>query len=209
MASFNIGRTDRVFFVGSTGSGKTTLAKSLLWGLPYVVILDPKHTFSLPESWPHGWHYANAPRRHQDMRDAATLVYRPTYDEILDGCEEFFQWIFARGNTIVYVDEAATISKPRSIGRGYDRNIREGREKGIGIWSATQRPRFIPQVLMTESESFFVFRLRSEEDRKIVAGFTISEVRDKVPTGNGFWYYNDKTQRAKYYAKANVGDVLK
>ena len=39
--------SDRVAFIGASGTGKTELAKFFLSRLNRVVVIDPKHTFRL------------------------------------------------------------------------------------------------------------------------------------------------------------------
>lgn len=201
-----IKRDERAFFVGATGSGKTLLAKALLWKQPNTVVLDTKRTFTLPDDWDHEY-YSSVADMKSEAHDDITMIYRPDPDELDTGCEDFFRYAFERGNVRIFVDEASDVTKGPRIGRWYERCIRLGRELNVSTWSATQRPRNIPQVIMTESEHMFIFRLRSEDDRKRVAQFTADEILTKVPKGHGFWYYNDPKQILRYYPAANVGKL--
>lgn len=196
-----IRRDDRVFLVGTTGSGKTSLVKALLWNNRNVVVLDPKRTFT--------WN-----KEHELTTDfdrvvthdfEVPLVYRPSLDMLDDMAEPFFNWAFDEGDLIVYVDEVQRVTTPHKIGRGYASCIQLGRERNVSVWSATQRPANIPQIIATESEHHFIFRLRHPNDRKKMGEFTDPQVTEKNPEGNGFWYYNDHTQALKYYKKADLG----
>lgn len=205
MSAFQIRHNERCFFVGTTGSGKTTLAKALLWGKRSVYVLDPKRTFGVPESWPMGSiTYTSLPelRRHETDE---TAIYRPSPEEMKSYCDDFFFHIFDVSNCIVFVDEIMSVCPSGRIGQGYAHCIQLGRERGIGTWSATQRPAMVPLVTMTESEHYFVFRLKNPDDRKRMGAYADPLLERKVPDKNGFFDYNENTQIVKYYKKANVG----
>lgn len=200
---------ERCFFVGTTGSGKTTLAKALLWDKPYVYVLDPKRTFTVPESWPMGSKtYTSLPQlmRHDSEE---TAIYRPSPMEMKTYCNDYFFHVFDVGNCFVFVDEVMSVCPAGRIGQGYAHCIQLGRERGIGTWSATQRPAMVPLVTMTESEYYFVFRLKNPDDRKRMGNYADPILERKVPDKNGFYYYNENTQRVKYYPKASVGVLAK
>lgn len=205
----HIRRNDRVFIVGTTGSGKTTLAKALLYGLPNVVILDPKHTFRLPETWQHVT--LTDMGEVQRFKGPETMIFRPTLDEMdtmlsQRTSDPFFHWVFERGNTYLYIDEVMRVTAGNRIGKGYATVLQLGRERGIGCWSATQRPANIPLVVMTESEHYFVFRLRNIEDRRRIYEYTGYPEFLQIPRDeHGFYYYNDRNSQITYYRKAKLG----
>jgi hypothetical protein len=188
---------DRVFIVGATGTGKTTIVQTLLARRPWVVILDPKHQFSLR---------SNARRTStrgdktefvtSDLRKAINfdeptpIIYRPGLLECKRGCPEFWEWIWQRENTVVYVDEVIAVSPAVNIPLAYGRCIQMGRSKNIGVWSATQRPARIPINLMSEAEHYIAFELRNPADIKRVAEFTDPVVLQDRATGHDFWYYS-------------------
>ncbi len=172
--------SDRVAFLGSTGSGKTQLAKFFLEKLNRVVVIDPKHTFKL-DGFKKGW---TPPSFKNDFK----LIVRPkrSEDERLD---ELFLKLFKMGNVTIYCDEMATLSDffPEST-RTLEDIARTGREKRVALWSAMQRPRGCPKVFLTESEVFFCFNLRAEEDRKYVQTFAGDEATHSKVKKFSFWY---------------------
>lgn len=206
--SVNIKRTDRAMFCGRTGSGKTTLARSLLrsCNLPYAV-LDPKHRY----------------------RDGDVKVGR-TFNKKLDeqiirvdpigGNDELALWdeqiwnIWRESDRIIYVDEATLITPPRSILPELGRAIRTGRERNVAVWVGTQRPKDIPSVVFTEAEHFFLFRLGWEDDRRKVSSFT-SPYLDPVYDGmmregreskHDFVYYGVEDDRLIRCRATNLPD---
>lgn len=159
------GPTDRAFLVGTTGSGKTTLARHLLQSRQYVVVYDAKHTLN----WP-GYKRITRLRDvvKQDPRGVPRIIYRPEVREYRDPVvrDWFFRWIFQRKNCTVYVDELYLIMDDGGMfPYFYHACVAQGRERKIEVWSATQRPFRIPIVIMSESEHFFIFRLQDRDSR--------------------------------------------
>lgn len=152
---------DRVFFTGQTGSGKTTLAKYLLAYYPYVVIYDGKGQIKWPEYKLH----TSLDKLAQDP--APRLIYKPNPNELqdADSINEFFHWIYLRGNTVLYVDEIYSIVVGANLPFWYHACLTRGRELGISVWSGAQRPMLIPQTVLSESENAFIYRLSMPQDQ--------------------------------------------
>jgi DNA helicase HerA-like ATPase len=186
MTVIQIRNSERVAFIGATGSGKTVLAKYLLAGLNRVVVLDPKHTFNLP-GFKAGW---KLPLTSGDFR----LVIRPRGedDERLAG---FLLRLMREGSVTIYCDEAATTADvfPETT-QVLTEIARTGRERHVAIWCTMQRPRRVPLTMLTETETFFVFSVRSKDDRDYIKGYTGDEVTDKLPRFM-FWYYRAESDR--------------
>lgn len=190
---------DRCLFVGRTNSGKTTLAKMLMLLAMMSIkregqefrILDPKHSASFDSllNFPVDTDY-DPKKRQQTIRTKA----EPDADQshFYDG---IMADIFRRQNTLVYVDEITLVTPNRPVTPAYGALIRQGRERGIGVWSATQRPFDIPKICFTESEHIFIFQLTDENDRKRVSQFTGDEVKGRIDyvKGHDFLYYNVMT----------------
>lgn len=160
--------TDRALFVGQTGSGKTTLARQLLKFRVFKVLVDFKGTLHWPEYRVHtslaGLVKAREPG----------LIYRPSYEESRNEVvqEQFWEWVYRRRNTTVYVDETAAITNGDQFPHYFGACLMRGRELGIEMWCATQRPMRIPQVVLSESEHVYAFRLRLPQDRARVEALT-------------------------------------
>ncbi len=160
--------SDRALLVGQTGSGKTTLARYLLTARKYRVVADYKGKLNWPE------YTVCTTLRALVQNRADSLLYRPNYGESQDEeiCARFWEWIYQRGNCTVYVDETAAITNGNTYPYHYGAVLMRGRELGIELWSATQRPKDIPQVVLSESEHVFAFRLRLPQDRERVEQLT-------------------------------------
>lgn len=164
--------TDRAFFVGTTGSGKTTLARHLLAHRSHVAVLDLKRTLR--------W---DGYRRVDRLRDAVRadpratprITYAPRVQEFGDWglLNGFFRWCFERRHTTVYVDELLLIMDAGGqFPWWYQACVAQGRERGVEVWSATQRPHRVPIVALSESEHYYVFRMAVREDRARIEGVT-------------------------------------
>lgn len=166
--------SDRAIFVGQTGSGKTTLAEQMCSTRAFVIALDPKGLLK----WQGYRRFTTldglTKAVDKDPRKIPRAIYAPTYNELQDAAtiDEFFQWIYLRKNCLVYIDELYAITKndvyPWHMGACYTR----GRERNIETWGATQRPARVPQIVFSESEHVYCFRLRMPQDRDRVEDMT-------------------------------------
>lgn len=154
---------ERLFLTGQTGSGKTTLAEFLLSKRKFVVVYDGKGRID--------WKNYKRFTRFKDLiqSDNEKLIYKPNWDELAEQdpetVDKFFQWIYQRGNTTLYVDEIYSIVIGSKLPRYYHAVLTRGRELGISVWSGCQRPMLIPQTVLSESENAFAFRLSLTQDR--------------------------------------------
>lgn len=172
---------ERVVIVGATGSGKTILAKHFLPRLNRVFVIDPKHTFRLE-----GFKIRKGlPVLGQNWR----TIYRPgkNDDEPMAGLLEN---LFKLKHCTIYCDELATLSEKFPYATEVLGDIaRTGRERHVSVWTALQRPRWVPRVFFTEAESMFIFNLRGEDDRDYMSKFTDEIVREPIEKFS-FWYWH-------------------
>jgi len=182
---FEISPSQRAIFLGRTGSGKTYLASRLLMYQQNVIALDSKGTLKIP-----GFDLVRDPRKLASAAQRYNVVFRPPWNFSPEELDKVFVWVLRRGHTLLYIDElyavASEYTRPNSPLGGI---VTRGRELGIGLWSATQRPSRIPLWILSEAEHSFVFSLRLKNDRLRVE----EALEDKIPwqtieTGHGFWY---------------------
>ena len=161
-------RTDRAVLVGQTGSGKTTLARYLLNARKYKVVADYKGRIDWPE-----YRLYTSLKKLVKAKEPA-LLYRPSYAESRDedAISRFWEWIYRRGGTTAYADEITAFTNRDTYPFHYGACLVRGREMGIEVWSATQRPTGSPQVMFSESEHFYSFKLKLPQDRERVESFT-------------------------------------
>ena len=117
------------------------------------------------------------------------IIYAPCYDEYnLEGFDNFFNWIFARQNTILWIDELMSIGTVHKYPMGLHKLMIMGRSKHIGVWSCTQRPSGIPSIVPANSKYFFVFNLYLNADRKKMVETTGFDELNQIPEGHNFWF---------------------
>jgi adenylate kinase family enzyme len=166
--------SEHVTFMGTTGSGKTVLARRLLETLDRVIVIDPKHeyraegferAFRMPHFWERSFRLIWRPRRSDDER-LADMLYR----------------LFRKKHLTVYVDELTSITDlfPKTTDQLSDM-IRTGREPEVTLWSSYQRPVWVPRWFISESRHKFVFTLDDQEDRDRAAKFLGASAKEPVP----------------------------
>ena len=188
-----------VFVCGRTGTGKSYLAEQYLKGYDYVVKLDTKD--ETDERYMEGHSPWEGLEENKDFTvcrsidelddiDTKKIIYVPPYEEQTeDNFNQFFAWIFERGNTILWIDELMSIGTssryPRELGRLYQ----QGRSKGVGIWACSQRPSGVPLIATSSTSYFFVFDQTLPQDRKRLVETTGMPELEQLPNGHNFWYY--------------------
>ena len=184
---------ERLLIIGTTGSGKTTLATNLLRLYNRVVAIDPKQTLGSGErGGGHlpGYRLAKTPRELDRLARRHDYVqYRPDIRyQTPEEWERVYDFLYRAGNRAVYTDEAFDVHHwnrpPNSLRRCYT----SGRELGLCMITATQRPRGIDRRILTESERFAVFHLRDPDDQR----FLRSRIGEGRLPAFGFWYTVDR-----------------
>lgn len=184
---------------GMTGTGKSFLAEQYVKGYPYAVKLDTKdETAERKVQGLSAWEGLKEGTDFQVVRDFEELEYAETpkiifcpdfLEQTQELFDDFFQWIFLRQNTCLWIDElmsVGTVHKyPPQLGRLYT----QGRSKFISLFSCTQRPSGIPTIALSNSSYFFVFDMMNLDDRKKMASCTGMEKMKESPDGHNFWFY--------------------
>lgn len=196
----------RLLFIGQTGSGKSVAARRLLklarrrgWR---IVIVDPKKDWMkyLGKRYPYaekGLGTVDSPWLVKEFNPKlAVQVFQPLeWDAV---CEAFFKAVIAMRNTIIYIDEITQLASATVVPKEIKLIWTQGRSLNIGAWCATQRPKGIPVVVKDQSEVWFLFRVNSKDDRKVVKGYLpiedMPEVVDRPLPKYWFYYWEDSME---------------
>jgi DNA helicase HerA-like ATPase len=197
---------ERAVVIGQTGCGKTWFVRSMLGayrGRRQIVIIDSKHDPALNRL--KGARYCatlSAVERSRFPR-WPIVVWRPQGVDANDyeTFDRFYAWLYARGNTVAYIDEVAqTVQGPTSYGPGFNDLVCRGRVRGLVVIYGTQRPVLLPRIIFSESSRFFVFYIVDKRDRQTIAAFSDPQLETIVPDRHGFWYMNVKTREVSYFS---------
>jgi hypothetical protein len=193
-----------VLITGKTGSGKTYLASYMTKPLKRLVVLDGKGSLS-------GWNLepwdnqsiSKLNKRDEPVRIRALPPFGVDPDiywnKVLSTC-------YLAGNCTIYIDELYAISPPNQrpspeLFGVYTR----GREPGVGVWGATQRPVSIPLIALSEAEHFFMFRLSLGEDRQRMSAFMTYDVVKTIQDTHGFYYMFAEWDKPIYVKQLEAG----
>lgn len=189
---------ERVFLCGKTGSGKTFAARHICAPLRRLVVLDPKARIDEAE-----WSVAPWDREARMLlrngEPIRALVRAPIGPGADDEWERAYREVLNAGNVTIYIDEVYGVIETGKPSPYLTALWTRGRELGIGAVAASQRPSWIPRVLMSEAEHYFAFRLSLMDDRRTLAEIMGPEVLDPILDEHGFYYSRTEWDAPLYF----------
>lgn len=190
-----------MFLVGETGSGKTYLAKKVLPFFENVVALDPKCTLGDENKGLPGFRMIRDPRSLSYMKHPRIQVRLDPRYQTAKYWDSIYWWIYNRKNTMVYTDEVYLVLQGDKATTGMRACITSGRERGIGMIHACQRPSTIPVIVRSESQRFACFYLGNEDDRRTMYGHVPDKrILNLIEHEHAFYFFN-QIGREFHYAK--------
>lgn len=166
--------THHAFISGMNGCGKTILAEVLLGTRRnnLILVFDPKDELN----W-YGFKKYNSIYK-LITANPRHAIYAPRIEELDDPAvhDAFFKFGFIRQrknfkhrqdlSTTVYVDEVYSVTRNQELPLYYKADLTRGRKIRLETWSATQRPKLIPQFLMSESKHNYLFYHQMLQDKQ-------------------------------------------
>jgi hypothetical protein len=134
------------------------------------------------------------------LRLGAGIIIAQTTEEsefsrLLDAAQSFYRTARSSQPRLIYVDEVMDFYKVGGHTVGNNallRAARAGRELGLGLLIASQRPRHIPVQLVQEANKLYLFKLRNTNDVDHLEEFgTPDDLWQHVPNEQRWFYYYD------------------
>lgn len=196
---------ERVFLCGKTGSGKTYAARVLCAKTQRLIVLDPKARINPGPGGKDPWRLMPWDREARRLLAASdpvrALVRVPVGADLEEAWEPIYEAVLAAGNCTIYIDEVYGVAPNANRPSPYLAALwTRGRELGVGAFAASQRPFWVPIVMLSEATHFFNFRLRVMEDRRRMSEHMGPEVLEEVPRGDehGFFYMRETDYEPVY-----------
>ncbi len=196
----------RLFIAGSTGSGKTTLAAEFVrHSTQHAVILNPKHTAGYKRSMPDAVVLDDVKMDKIErslMKNKVTILNLPVQYFEAENQDAILKYLHLKyENILIVADELTTLHKNGRSFRGLKSTLTLGRELNQTFIGLTQRPAWLDQHVMSESEYYAVMYLKLLRDRKRV----MEEIGHKAvlePIPKNYWFWkddNDPQDRLRYF----------
>lgn len=203
--TIQINPDQRTFVTGKTGSGKTFLVKRLIRPLSRVVVLDSKGTL---DKWGLEEWDRDSRKKLGSGEDVRVRVAIEPGRDPARFWEDVLEEVYNAANVMLYIDEASQIAQGANPSPWLNSVWTRGREFGVGAIAASQRPRQIPRILISEAEHVLIFRLNLQGDRDYMAEMVgetgrvwpwedpdeaeVRSTREALPYDepHGFWYMN-------------------
>lgn len=205
-------RGERAFICGQTGSGKTTFA---VWQLihmdqsPIVIYdtkIEPKFDL-LPASTVVEDFKGIVDAIQKDEFDY--IIVRPPSSVFTDPAaldDLLMKHYLHLANHAAYIDEVATFHRNAICLVGLANLLQRGRSKGITLIMSTQRPARISRSCVSESQKFFIFRLRDRRDRKVFDEVIEDYSKLPNPPPHYFYFDEDTGEKPEMFKPVRLGD---
>jgi hypothetical protein len=195
----------RMFIAGSTGSGKSTLASHFIdASRQHAVVLNPKHTAAYAKT--NGVNVIDEVKMNKIeksiIKNKVTVLNLPAayFDPIPQ--DEILKYLHLKYENIMLVaDELTTLHKGGRCFSGLKSVLTMGRELNQSFIGCTQRPAWLDQHVMSESEYYVCMYLKLARDRKrMMEEIGHAEIMEKIPKRWWFWKDdNDPADRLRLF----------
>jgi energy-coupling factor transporter ATP-binding protein EcfA2 len=170
---------EHVAMIGPTGSGKTTLALSLLPRRQYVLAYGTKPKDATLDRLVRsaGWRLVRTIDKMPNVvRGATRIVFWPKFLTPDDQARQAYQigasmrQAFVDGGWCLFIDELWYMEKVLGLGRMVESLLTQGRSIGLSIVCGTQRPAHVTLLIYDQCSHLFLWRDNDERNLKRLSG---------------------------------------
>jgi DNA helicase HerA-like ATPase len=186
--------------VGTTGSGKTEWAKSLL--LPSTgrgIIIDTEDGYDFS---PSRFRTVSLETSVRLGRSSRPFMVRVDMDRFDPRAEDYFTQLLNVHDTVIYVDEANDFSDGHEHVSAYLNLLRKSRKRRVSVWSSTQRPALVHKTIFTQSVHKVYFAVDSYDSESWLRRYAphIYDMLPSIPYGSYRWIYSGPDSVPHIYA---------
>lgn len=197
---------DRVFVVGATGTGKSTLARQI-----FETVAEPRLVIDPADSsLTAGLAGVATVRGDGDgasvgtlLRDgfaqAGTVRFVPGQPTEPDEYDAAYRWAFDRFPRYVWLDEAGIAAPASGCPRNVSRYLVQGRKRQLGHLACHTRPRDVTRDLIAQAQHVFAFDLPNPDDLAHIAkivGVPVADFERELRglPEHGFLHFDQRTR---------------
>lgn len=179
--------SERVSIFGRTGSGKSVFS---LWLLshasietkPWIIIdyKQDKYLKSIP--------YVQTVDIGEIPKRPGVYIANASFKTDDNDVDDYLYKILAKGNIGLFCDESSNIPQREPKFRGLKAVFAQGRSKKVPVILATQRPAWINQSVLSESDYFACFHLQKADDRARAREFMPDGIEERLDDYHSYWY---------------------
>jgi ABC-type dipeptide/oligopeptide/nickel transport system ATPase component len=173
-----------IVMVGSTGSGKSWLAESMLKYYDSYFAIDTQDSLEIPG------HRIISPDHLPFMLQVFKKLHYVPKPELLE--RDVFNFVFKTlldssskkkpHQRVIYIDEIYHVGYGTAFPNWLPKAITTARQRQLAFWISTQRPRQIPIPIFSEASKIYVFYLSKEDDCKLISSFARTNKKELFET---------------------------
>lgn len=167
-----------IVITGMTGSGKSYFARNLLKNIDkpiYSISDNLDDVQELERSLGFEMNLLRIGKNtiiKQIPPDTSIIFENIIYEEMEEIIDYITNYLFEKGNAILYVDEAHLFLPNTNIGKSskeFERLIRGGRKRGVDIMLVTQRPQDLHLIGISQSHYIITFKSTERNTLKVMS----------------------------------------